>query len=257
MKTPTKSHIATGRDLVICIASSIVVAKVAHKRLKAPKPDSPIFSTFAQSESPFMLQSFFQTDVIEAGCDEAGRGCLAGPVFAAAVILPQDFYHPLLNDSKQLKPGERDLLRVVIEKTAVSYAVARIDNEEIDRINILKASIKAMHDAVSRLNRKPRLLIIDGNYFIPYQKIPHQCFVGGDGRYAAIAAASILAKTYRDEFMCRLDLDFPHYGWSENKGYPTRRHREAIRTFGTTPYHRQSFRLLPDAPELFDDSLEE
>lgn len=204
-----------------------------------------------------MLQSFFQTDVIEAGCDEAGRGCLAGPVFAAAVILPPDFFHPLLNDSKQLKASDREMLREVIEKSAVSYAVARIDNQEIDRINILRASIKAMHDAVSRLSRRPGLLIIDGNYFIPYKRIPHRCFVKGDGRYASIAAASILAKTYRDEFMCRLDVDYPHYRWTENKGYPTKRHREAIRFFGTTPYHRLSFRLLPDAPELFDEDSPE
>jgi ribonuclease HII len=200
-----------------------------------------------------MLLPFSQDERIEAGCDEAGRGCLAGPVFAAAVILPEDFFHPLLNDSKQLKAGDRYLLREVIEREAVACAVARVDNEEIDRINILKASIKAMHDAVSRLSRRPGLLIIDGNYFIPYKRIPHQCFVKGDGRYASIAAASILAKTYRDDFMMRLDAEYPHYGWVENKGYPTRRHREAIQAFGTTPYHRRSFRLLPEAPELFDD----
>ena len=200
-----------------------------------------------------MLLPFSQNELIEAGCDEAGRGCLAGPVFAAAVILPQDFFHPLLNDSKQWKAADRDLLREVIEGRALAWAVARIDNEEIDRINILKASIKAMHDAVSRLSRRPQRLIIDGNYFIPYKRIPHQCFVKGDGRYAAIAAASILAKTHRDAFMARLDLDYPHYGWGENKGYPTKRHREAIRAFGMTPYHRRSFRLLPEAPELFDD----
>lgn len=202
-----------------------------------------------------MLQPFFQTELTEAGCDEAGRGCLAGPVFAAAVILPPDFRHPLLNDSKQLTAAERDMLRGVIEQQAVSYAVARISSEEIDRINILKASIKAMHEAVSRLTEKPRLLIVDGNYFIPYRRIPHRCIVKGDALYASIAAASILAKTYRDEYMCGLHERYPDYGWKENKGYPTKYHREAIRSFGTTPFHRRSFRLLPEWPSLFDGDV--
>lgn len=201
-----------------------------------------------------MLELFFQDAVVEAGCDEAGRGCLAGPVFAAAVILPPGFFHPLLNDSKQLKAEERDLLRGVIEASAVSYAVAQVDNEEIDRINILKASIKAMHMAVDALKKRPGLLIIDGNYFIRYRRVPHRCIVQGDAIYASIAAASILAKTYRDEYMCRLHETYPHYRWNENKGYATRYHRDAIRDHGTTPFHRRSFRLLPDWPELFGET---
>lgn len=186
----------------------------------------------------------------EAGCDEAGRGCLAGPVFAAAVILPREFRHPLLNDSKQLKESHRDELRVVIEEKAIAYAVASIDNEEIDRINILKASFKAMHEALARLLIQPQMLLIDGNRFNPYGNIPHTCVIQGDGIYASIAAASILAKTYRDEYMQQLHEQFPHYGWKENKGYPTRYHRDAIRAHGDTPYHRRTFRLLPDQLSL-------
>lgn len=193
---------------------------------------------------------FYQETLTEAGCDEAGRGCLAGPVFAAAVILPRDFHHPLLNDSKQLKERQRDELRVVIEQKAIAYAVASIDNEEIDRINILKASFKAMHEALARLLIKPQLLLIDGNRFNPYGNIPHTCVIQGDGIYASIAAASILAKTYRDEYMHQLHEQFPQYGWKENKGYPTRYHRDAIRTHGDTPYHRRTFRLLPDQLSL-------
>lgn len=193
---------------------------------------------------------FYQETLTEAGCDEAGRGCLAGPVFAAAVILPRDFRHPLLNDSKQLKESQRDELRVVIEQQAIAYAVASIDNEEIDRINILKASFKAMHEALARLLIKPQLLLIDGNRFNPYGNIPHTCVIQGDGIYASIAAASILAKTYRDEYMQQLHEQFPQYGWKENKGYPTRYHRDAIRTHGDTPYHRRTFRLLPDQLSL-------
>lgn len=193
---------------------------------------------------------FYQETLTEAGCDEAGRGCLAGPVFAAAVILPRDFHHPLLNDSKQLKESQRDELRVVIEQKAIAYAVASIDNEEIDRINILKASFKAMHEALARLLIQPQLLLIDGNRFNPYGNIPHTCVIQGDGIYASIAAASILAKTYRDEYMHQLHEQFPQYGWKENKGYPTRYHRDAIRTHGDTPYHRRTFRLLPDQLSL-------
>ena len=189
---------------------------------------------------------YYQDTLIEAGCDEAGRGCLAGPVFAAAVILPRDFRHPLLNDSKQLKESEREALRGVIEKDALAFAVASIDNEEIDRINILKASFRAMHEALARLSLQPGMLLTDGNRFHPYGDIPHTCIVQGDGKYASIAAASILAKTYRDDYMKQLHEQFPHYGWKDNKGYPTSAHREAIRTHGETPYHRRSFRLLPD-----------
>lgn len=193
---------------------------------------------------------YYQDTLTEAGCDEAGRGCLAGPVFAAAVILPRDFRHPLLNDSKQLKESHRDELRVVIEEKALAYAVASICNEEIDRINILKASFKAMHEALARLLIQPQMLLIDGNRFNPYGNIPHTCIIQGDGIYASIAAASILAKTYRDEYMQQLHEKFPHYGWKDNKGYPTKYHRDAIRTHGDTPYHRRTFRLLPDQLSL-------
>lgn len=198
-----------------------------------------------------MLLSFFQNKLIEAGCDEAGRGCLAGPVFAASVILPRDFYHPLLNDSKQVKEEDRELLRCIIIKEALAYAVASVDNREIDRINILKASFKAMHLAIKQLAICPELLLIDGNRFVKYSRIPHQCIIKGDGKFASIAAASILAKTYRDDYMKELHEQLPHYGWNENKGYSTAGHREAIRSYGSTSYHRKSFRLLPDVPELF------
>jgi ribonuclease HII len=203
------------------------------------------------SEFAGMLAPYFQNTLLEAGLDEAGRGCYAGPVFAAAVILPQDFHHPLLNDSKQLREKERDLLRPLIEKEAISFAVSQISHEEIDQINILKASIKAMHQAVSLLKKKPGLLLVDGNRFIPYKKIPHQCFVKGDSRFASIAAASVLAKTYRDEWMEKLHVEFPHYGWDRNKGYGTAQHRTAIEKWGLCTYHRKSFRLLPDQQKLF------
>lgn len=198
-----------------------------------------------------MLLSCYQHKLLEAGCDEAGRGCLAGPVFAAAVILPKDFSHPILNDSKQLTEKQRNLLREVIEKEAITFSVAQIDNREIDHINILNASIKAMHVAVSELNKTPGLLLIDGNRFIQYHLIPHQCIIKGDGQYASIAAASVLAKTYRDAYMKSLHAQFPQYGWNVNKGYPTKIHRAAIRQYGITPYHRLSFRLLSEPPELF------
>lgn len=189
-----------------------------------------------------MLSAFYQQGLIEAGCDEAGRGCLAGPVFAAAVILPSDFYHPLLNDSKQLNESQRMLLRPIIEKEAISFAVAAIDNFEIDRINILKASIKGMHEAVAQLTVKPDLLLIDGNRFIPYLGIPHQCIVKGDSKFASIAAASILAKTYRDDFMLSAHLQYPHYAWDTNKGYPTLQHKLAIVQNGFTALHRMTFK---------------
>jgi ribonuclease HII len=188
-----------------------------------------------------MLKNFFRENIIEAGCDEAGRGCLAGPVFAAAVILPRDFYHPLLNDSKQVTPENRAELRVFIEANALSYAVARVDHDEIDRINILKASFKAMHLAVKKLKQRPELLLIDGNRFKPYKKIPHECVVQGDGIYASIAAASILAKTYRDAYMLRLHKKHPQYGWDHNKAYATPCHRRAIEEHGLTPFHRITF----------------
>jgi ribonuclease HII len=198
----------------------------------------------------FMLQPFYHDNHIEAGCDEAGRGCFAGPVFAAAVILPKDFYHPTLNDSKQLTAEERHVLKGYIKTHAIAYAVAMVDNDEIDQINILKASFKAMHLAVDKLRKRPTSLLIDGNRFIPYKKLPHQCIVQGDGLYASIAAASILAKTHRDSYMKQLHKEFPHYNWKQNKGYGTPEHRKAIEEHGICRYHRKSFRLFAP-PELF------
>jgi ribonuclease HII len=188
-----------------------------------------------------LLRISYQTVKIEAGCDEAGRGCLAGPVFAAAVILPPDFFHPLLNDSKQVVEDTRNELRVFIEKNALAYSVAQVDHEEIDQINILKASFKAMHLALDKLKKRPKLLLIDGNRFVKYRRTPHHCIIKGDGIYSPIAAASILAKTYRDEFMRNLHNSYPHYKWNTNKGYGTREHRMAIAEFGPSPYHRRSF----------------
>ncbi|MDR2813365.1 MAG: ribonuclease HII [Prevotellaceae bacterium] len=191
-----------------------------------------------------MLAPFFSPDSAEAGCDEAGRGCLAGPVFAAAVMLPRSFYHPLLNDSKQVKEEDRDTLRSYIEQHATAWAVAQASNNEIDSVNILKASFLAMHRAIAQLKQTPELLLIDGNRFAPYPNIPHRCIIKGDAKYAGIAAASILAKTYRDAFMRELDKQFPQYAWRENKGYPTAKHRAAIALHGSTPFHRKSFNLL-------------
>lgn len=182
---------------------------------------------------------------IEAGCDEAGRGCLAGPVVAAAVILPSDFNHKLLNDSKKLTEKQRDLLRPIIEKEAISFAVSFVQAQEIDKINILNASFTAMHRSVDQLDQIPELLLIDGNRFNPYKNIPHECIVKGDGKFLSIAAASVLAKTYRDEFMLQIHEEFPVYDWIKNKGYPTKKHRIAIKKHGANLYHRQSFTLLP------------
>jgi ribonuclease HII len=198
-----------------------------------------------------MLKPFYQNKLIEAGCDEAGRGCLAGPVFAAAVILPKKFSHPLLNDSKQVSEKNRNELRKIIEDKAIAFAVASIDNNEIDEINILRASFKAVHLAIDQLQRKPQLLLMDGNRFIPYKKIPHHCIIKGDGIYMSIAAASILAKTYRDEYMLQLHEEFPHYGWQQNKGYGTAFHRNAIAEYGQCRYHRRSFHLKPPQAKLF------
>ncbi|MEN6619118.1 MAG: ribonuclease HII [Rikenellaceae bacterium] len=190
------------------------------------------------------LSSFLNRDLIEAGCDEAGRGSLAGPVFAAAVILPQNFYHPLLNDSKQISAREREFLRPVIEKEAISWAVASVNNLEIDSINILKASIKAMHIALDNLFVRPEFILVDGNRFYSYHEIPYSCIVKGDAKFASIAAASILAKTHRDRFMLSLAREFPQYGWEKNMAYPTRAHREAIEKYGVCKYHRVSYKLL-------------
>ena len=187
-----------------------------------------------------MLKKSFTRGVIEAGCDEAGRGCLAGPVFAAAVILPPKFRHPLLNDSKQVKEEDRDALRPIIEKEAIAWAVCMSTTEEIDKLNILNASFKAMHAAIDQLATRPELLLIDGHIFPAYFGITHQCIIKGDGKYASIAA-SILAKTHRDEYMLRLHDDFPHYGWKTNKGYGTPEHLQGIDLHGVTPHHRLSF----------------
>lgn len=197
-----------------------------------------------------MLLSNHSGKLLEAGLDEAGRGCLAGPVVAAAVILPPDFHHPVLNDSKKLQKKQRDLLREEICKEALHWAVGIVSHQEIDEINILYASFLAMHRAVDQFSIQPEFLIIDGNLFKKYQEIPHECIVKGDGKYFSIAAASVLAKTFRDEIMENLALEFPEYGWEQNAGYPTIKHRDAIATFGTTPYHRLSFRLLPEELEM-------
>lgn len=200
-----------------------------------------------------MLLSCFTSDLIEAGCDEVGRGCLAGPVVAAAVILPKNYEHELLNDSKQLTKAERQLLNVDIQRDALAWAVAEVDNEEIDRINILNASFKAMHLALDKLHMRPQFLLIDGNRFKPYGEVKHECVVKGDGKYLSIAAASVLAKNYRDDLMARLGEQYPGYGWLTNVGYPTGEHRDGIRKLGQTPLHRKSFRLLPDQLELFEE----
>lgn len=191
-----------------------------------------------------MLAKVYQDKLIEAGCDEAGRGCLAGPVFAAAVILPKNFEHELLNDSKQLTEGNRIMLRELIEKHAISYAVAQCSAQEIDTINILNASFLAMHRAIDQLENKPELLLIDGNRFKEYAGINHLCIVKGDAKFMSIAAASILAKTYRDEYMEKISSDYPHYKWHKNKGYPTKEHRDAIEAHGSCVHHRMSFTLL-------------
>jgi ribonuclease HII len=196
-----------------------------------------------------MLKSCQRNGIIEAGCDEAGRGCLAGPVFAAAVILSEDYANPLLNDSKKLTPKMREYLRPVIEKEALAWAVEWVDNDKIDEINILRASILAMHKALDKLSLKPAHILVDGNRFIPYPSISHSCIIKGDGIYASIAAASVLAKTWRDDYMMKLHKQVSCYGWDRNKGYPTAEHRAAIARYGISPYHRKTF-------SLFDTQLE-
>jgi ribonuclease HII len=199
-----------------------------------------------------MLLSSFTNELIEAGCDEVGRGSLAGPVVAAAVVLPVNYRHELLNDSKQLTHDERKAVKEDILRDALAWAIAEVDNEEIDRINILNASFKAMHLAIEKLSVKPALLLIDGNRFKPFADLPFHCIVKGDATYLSIAAASVLAKTYRDELMTRLAADFPGYGWETNVGYPTEEHREGIKKLGVTAFHRKSFQLLPSQLELFE-----
>lgn len=198
-----------------------------------------------------MLKSSFTKDKIEAGCDEVGRGCLAGPVVAAAVILPKKYRHKLLNDSKQLTKDERRAVQDDILKDALAWAIAEVSSEEIDEINILNASFKAMHLALDKLTTKPELLLIDGNRFKAYLEIPHECIIKGDAHYLSIAAASVLAKNYRDELMEKLSVQYPGYFWETNVGYPTTQHREGIKLLGITPYHRKSFQLLPSQLELF------
>lgn len=199
-----------------------------------------------------MLRNNYYEGKIEAGCDEAGRGCLAGSVYAAAVILPPDYHNELLNDSKQLTEKRRYALREVIQREAVAWAVGIVTPEEIDNINILNASILAMHRALDQLAVRPEAVIVDGNRFKPYGGLPYTTIVKGDGKYLSIAAASILAKTYRDDYMGKLDEEYPQYDWKSNKGYPTKKHRDAIRKFGTTPYHRRTFNLLGDTQLSFD-----
>jgi ribonuclease HII len=199
-----------------------------------------------------LLKVFHHDHLLEAGCDEAGRGCFAGPVFAAAVVLPRDFFHPLLNDSKLLTADVRYELRTYIEACAIDYAVEQVGNEEIDEINILKASFKAMHLAIEKLRKRPQFLLIDGHMFYKYKRVPHLCVIKGDGIYASIAAASILAKTYRDDHMRKLHYEYPHYGWFNNKGYGTVEHRRGIETHGLCPHHRKSFNILSSQLEIFE-----
>jgi ribonuclease HII len=205
-----------------------------------------------------MLRSFFSRKFTEAGCDEAGRGALAGPVVAAAVILPKRYRNEILNDSKQLSALTRETLRKEICEKAVSWNVAMVDNNEIDQINILRATYKAMHLAIEGLSRKPEFLLVDGNYFIPFKDIPFKTIIEGDSKFMSIAAASVLAKTYRDEYMIKLHDEYPQYGWKTNKGYPTPEHKEAIEKYGVTPYHRKTFHLGDSQMDLFQEkSLDE
>lgn len=199
-----------------------------------------------------MLKPFYQADFIEAGCDEAGRGCLAGSVYAAAVILPRDYQNAELNDSKQLSAKKRYQLRNIVERDALAWAVGVVTSDEIDKINILNASILAMHRALDQLKLRPEYIIVDGNKFKKYRDLPHTTIVKGDGKYLSIAAASILAKTYRDDYMDGLAEKYPQYDWKNNKGYPTKKHREAIKEFGITPFHRRSYNLLGDGQLSFD-----
>lgn len=217
------------------------------------------FYTVSPPSTIFMLEPYFKANCIEAGCDEAGRGCLAGPVFAAAVILPSDicernsFLAQALNDSKQLTERRRSALRSVIEKEAVAWTVVAVDNKEIDQLNILRSSIIGMHRALDKLDVRPENIIVDGNRFYPYADIPHTTIVKGDAKYMSIAAASILAKTHRDEYMLQIHEEYPQYHWDSNKGYPSSSHRAAIREWGTTPYHRLTFNLLGNSAQLVFD----
>ena len=197
-----------------------------------------------------MLKNNFSGFQFEAGTDEAGRGCLSGPVVAAAVILPNDFYHDVLNDSKQISETKRKILRPIIEKEALSFGISLVTNQEIDTLNILKASIEAMHRSITEMSIVPEFIIVDGNKFTPYKQIPYQTIVKGDAKYMSIAAASILAKTYRDDYMEKIHLEYPAYNWKKNKGYPTKEHRKVIQEIGITEYHRKTFKLLPNQLKL-------
>ncbi len=197
-----------------------------------------------------MLKSNYSGEILEAGTDEAGRGCLCGPVVAAAVILPENFEHPFLNDSKQLSEKQRKELKPFIEKHAVAFGVSFVDEKEVDAINVLQASITGMHRSIKQLKIQPKFIIVDGNKFKAYKEISHQTIVKGDAKYLSIASASVLAKTYRDEFMEKIHQEYPMYNWKQNKGYPTKQHRNAIREFGITKYHRKTFRLLPEQLKL-------
>lgn len=230
---------------IINLQISEILANIACKLYRYRKSQKHLLQNT-------MLQPFLDATKIEAGCDEAGRGCLAGPVFAAAVILPPTFKNDQLNDSKQLTEHQRYMLREVIEQEAVAWAVGTVSHEEIDKINILRASFLAMHRAIDQLSPVPEALLIDGNRFTPYPSIPHTCIVKGDGKYLSIAAASILAKTYRDDYMLQLHQEYPMYDWNNNKGYPTKKHREAIAQYGSSPYHRQTFQLLKKQYDLFE-----
>lgn len=203
-----------------------------------------------------MLKPFLNKNLIEAGCDEAGRGCLAGPVFAAAVILPSNFRNEFLNDSKKISENKRNQLKKIITDNAISWAVAKIDNTEIDKINILNASIKAMHLAIEQLSLIPEHILVDGNRFKSYPNIQHTCIIKGDGKYMSIAAASILAKTFRDEYMQKINTEHPEYKWNKNKGYPTKEHRKAIEKYGITKYHRKTFRLISTQTKINFDKLD-
>jgi ribonuclease HII len=217
-----------------------------------PKKKSPSFLNSSGIHiNCTMLKSSFSGTKIEAGCDEVGRGCLAGPVVAAAVILPLDYKHKLLTDSKLLSKKKRELIRQDLLNDEIEYAIAEISNEEVDKINVLQASLRGMHKALDQLKQQAELILVDGNKFIPYHNIPHHCIIKGDGKYLSIAAASIMAKTFRDDLMEKLSLTHPEYGWERNAGYPTKEHRRAIEKYGITPYHRKSFRLLSNQTELF------
>ncbi len=246
--------LACGLWIAIILSDLTAICQTEKVLTRCRKSESNFYGRifiFAPMDHQAVLLSSFQQEFIEAGCDEAGRGCLAGPVFAAAVIFPPDYHNAVLNDSKKLSEKKRMALLPIIEQEALAYAVASVSAAEIDKINIHKASYLAMHKAIDMLKMKPEYLIIDGNKFIPYPDLPHTCIVKGDGKYLSIAAASILAKTYRDQYMDDLSIEFPEYDWLQNKGYPTVKHREAVIRLGLTPHHRKTFRVSDPQLALF------